>query len=151
MFNLKQHPKIAHLSKTVSQLGLLMLIWWIGALIQKGFNLPISAGVIGLLLLLVALLSGIFKLEWIKQGSDLMLAELVLFFIPCVVGLVKYKHLFLTQGWQLVVSVVIGTLFVLVVTAYTVHLGFKFEARLKQKRKISNTALSSNNKIIHGK
>lgn len=151
MSNFKQHPKIIHLSKTVSQLGLLVLIWWIGALIQKGFNLPISSGVIGLLLLLIALLSGLFKLEWIKQGSDLMLAELVLFFIPCVVGLVKYKHLFLTQGWQLVVSVVIGTLFVLVVTAYAVHLGFKFEARLKQKRNPSDTPASSNNKIIHGK
>ena len=126
-------PKLIYIAKIISQLSLLIFIWWISSLIQQALNLPVSAGVIGLLLVLIALLSGLFKLPWIKTGSDFILGELVLLFIPCVVGIIKYKDLLLTQGWQLVLSVVIGTFCVMVATAYSVYFGFKLEARLKHK------------------
>ena len=126
-------PKLYHLVQVVLQLSLLMVIWWIASVIQHKLNLPVSAGVIGLLLVLLALLSGIFKSQWIKNGSDFILGELVLLFIPCVVGIIKYKDLFLTQGWQLVLAVFIGTICVMVATAYSVYFGFKLEALLKQK------------------
>jgi holin-like protein len=136
MFNLAQYPKTMHFTKTISQLGLLMLIWWMGTIIKAWLHLPISGGVIGLLLLLVALMSGVFKIQWIKQGSDLILAELVLFFIPCVVGLIKYKNLLLTHGVQLIVAVILGTICVMTITAYMVYLGFKLETHLKNKTMI---------------
>jgi len=126
-------PKLIYIAKIISQLSLLIFIWWISSLIQRALNLPVSAGVIGLLLVLIALLSGLFKLQWIKTGSDFILSELVLLFIPCVVGIIKYKDLLLTQGWQLILSVVIGTFCVMVATAYSVYFGFKLEARLKHK------------------
>lgn len=134
MSSLFQRSHIQHVAKTVLQLTLLILIWWLGAWMQSTFHLPISAGVIGLLLLLLALLSGVFKLHWIKQGSDFILAELVLFFVPCIIGLVKYKQLLLAQGTQLILAVVLGTICVMVITAYSVHLGFKLEQYLKQRR-----------------
>ena len=126
--------KIQYVLKVTAQLLFLIGLWWISALIQQYFHLPISAGVIGLILLLIALMSGIMKLMWIKSGADFILAELVLMFIPCVVGLVKYKQLFITQGWQLILAVVLGTLCVMVMTAYSVHFGFKLERKLQQKQ-----------------
>ena len=125
--------KITKLLKVITQLLFLIGLWWISDFIQKLFHLPISAGVIGLILLLFALMSGMMKLVWIKAGADFILAELVLMFIPCVVGLVKYKQLFLTQGWQLILAVVLGTICVMVMTAYSVHFGFKLERKLLQK------------------
>lgn len=116
------------------QLVLLICIWWMSAWLQHYFNLPVSAGVVGLFLLLLGLLSGLFKLEWIKTGSDFILGELVLFFIPCVVGLMNYKNLFMTEGWQLLGAVGLGTLCVMVVTAATVHLCFQGERWLKQHK-----------------
>ncbi|NCI79116.1 CidA/LrgA family protein [Acinetobacter kanungonis] len=126
--------KIQYVLKVTAQLLFLIGLWWISALIQQYFHLPISAGVIGLILLLFALMSGMMKLMWIKSGADFILAELVLMFIPCVVGLVKYKQLFITQGWQLILAVVLGTLCVMVMTAYSVHFGFKLERKLQQKQ-----------------
>ncbi len=117
----------------IIQIGLLLIFWWIGSLLQQTLNLPVSAGVIGLFLVLIGLVSGVFKLQWIKTGSDFMLAELVLFFIPCVVGLINYKSLFIAEGWQLITAIVLGTLCVMVFTAYTVHFCFKLESRLKQR------------------
>lgn len=126
--------KLHYLLKVTAQLLFLIGLWWISALIQQYFHLPISAGVIGLILLLLALMSGMMKLVWIKSGADFILAELVLMFIPCVVGLVKYKQLFIAQGWQLILAVVLGTICVMVMTAYSVHFGFKLERKLQQKQ-----------------
>ncbi|TCB66423.1 CidA/LrgA family protein [Acinetobacter sp. ANC 4178] len=125
--------KMTHSLKVIVQLLFLIGLWGISSFIQQFFRLPLSAGVIGLILLLFALMSGVMKLVWIKLGADFILAELVLMFIPCVVGLVKYKQLFLTQGWQLILAVVIGTICVMVMTAYSVHFGFKLEHKLQQK------------------
>lgn len=119
------------LAKISLQIGLLIMLWWIGSLIQKLFQLPISAGVIGLFLVLLGLLSGTFKLNWIKSGSDFILSELVLFFVPCVVGLMNYKVLFLSEGLQLIMAVVLGTVCVMLATVYTVHLCFKLEQWLQ--------------------
>lgn len=127
--------RFPHIAKIILQISLLLCFWWIGSLLQQWLDLPISAGVIGLFLVLAGLMSGLFKLEWIKTGSDFILGELVLFFIPCVVGLINYKGLFIREGWQLICAVGLGTLCVMVFTAYTVHLCFKFESRLNRHRK----------------
>ncbi|ENV44605.1 CidA/LrgA family protein [Acinetobacter schindleri] len=129
--------KWARIGLIIFQLLLLIAIWEIGALIQQWLDLPISGGLIGLFLVLAALLSGVFKLQWIKAGSSFILGDLVLLFVPCVVGVIKYKNLFLTQGWQLVLAVTLGTILVMVITAYTVFWGFKLEAAWKAKRQVS--------------
>jgi holin-like protein len=130
--------------KVILQIGFLILIWWIGSMIQKQLNLPISAAVVGLFMLLLGLMTGIVKLSWVKSGSDFILGELVLFFIPCFIGLIRYKDLFMTEGWQLIVVVVLGTICVMIFTAYSVHLGFKLEKKLSQRATVKTTQL------VHG-
>ena len=119
--------------KTTAQLALLLLFWAIGYVLQQRLHVPISAGVLGLFLALAALLCGVLKLDWIKGGADFVLGELVLFFVPCVVGLLKYQALFQSQGWQLISTIAIGTVCVMVATAYAVSIGFKWEHALKQR------------------
>lgn len=141
----QNHP-ISSTTKVIFQIGLLILIWWMGSLIQKQFNLPISAAVIGLFMVLIGLMTGIFKLNWIKSGSDFILGELVLFFIPCFIGLMRYKDLFMTEGWQLIVVVVLGTICVMIFTAYSVHLGFKLEKKLNQRTQLKTTQIMNGDK-----
>lgn len=141
----QNHP-ISSTTKVIYQIGLLILIWWMGSLIQKQFNLPISAAVIGLFMALIGLMTGIFKLNWIKSGSDFILGELVLFFIPCFIGLMRYKDLFMTEGWQLIVVVVLGTICVMIFTAYSVHLGFKLEKKLNQRTQLKTTQIMNGDK-----
>lgn len=129
------HFSFKPLLKLIAQILLLAGFWYIGSLLQKGFNLPFSASIIGLFLAFVSLMTGVIKLEWIKTGSDFILGQLVLFFIPCVVGLMKYQSLFLTEGWQLISAVVLGTVAVMLSTAWTVHLCLKCERWFKQRRK----------------
>ena len=70
-----------------------------------------------------------------------MLAELMLLFIPCVVGIINDLDLLLSQGWQLLLSITLGTCAVMVATAYSVCWGFKLEQRLRKNT--NNTAYVS--------
>ena len=127
--------------KTTAQLALLLLFWAIGYGLQQRFHVPISAGVLGLFLALAALLCGVMQVDWIKGGADFVLGELVLFFVPCVVGLLKYQALFKSQGWQLISTIAIGTVCVMVATAYAVSIGFKSQHALKQRLPAHNPAI----------
>ena len=60
--------RLVYSLKLLIQIGLLFVFWGIGDLLQKVLNLPISAAVLGLIITLLALASGVFKLEWIKKG-----------------------------------------------------------------------------------
>lgn len=151
LLHVNQIHHFSKISKILLQVGLLISFWWIGSIIQNQFDLPISAAVIGLFIVLIGLMTGIFKLTWIKTGSDFILSELVLFFIPCFIGLMKYKTLFVTEGWQLILAVVLGTICVMVMTAYSVHLGFKIENKFKQYRsKSAHHHANSTKHFING-
>ena len=130
-----EHPtRFKYISKIIFQISLLLAFWWIGSILQSLFKLPVSGAVIGLFIVLTGLLTGFFKLEWIKSGSDFILGELVLFFIPCFVGLIKYKHLLFFFFWQLIFAVFLVFFCVLVVAVFSVDLGFQFENKIKNNR-----------------
>lgn len=124
-------PQSSFFLKVIFQLGLIFLFLGLGKYVQDILNLPISAAVTGLFILLICLMIGIVKLEWIKVGSDFILGELVLFFIPCLVGLTQYQSLFLDQGWKLFVVIFLGAVCVMIFTAFSVFLGFKLERSIK--------------------
>ena len=112
------------------QLIVLISFWYLGTFIQYLFQLPISGGVIGLVILFLALCSGLFQIDWIQGAGQSMLQHLVLFFIPCVVGLIQYKALFIEYGVQMIITIFLSTLCVMIVTAYSVYWGFKLEQKL---------------------
>ena len=73
---------------------------------------------VGLLLLLFSLLLGIVKLEWIEQGGNWLLAELLLFFIPSAVGIINYDELLSWQGIGSILLIGVSTFIVIGSTAF---------------------------------
>jgi holin-like protein len=117
---------------SIAQVAAFVLVWLGASTLTETFALPISAGALGLLAVLALLLSGAVKVNWLKGGADLILNELVLFFIPCVVAVIKYADLFRAEGVQLVFSVTLGTILVMASTALAVHAGCWLEKQLAQ-------------------
>ena len=68
---------------------------------------------VGLLLLFIALWIGIVKLEWVEQGGNWLLAELLLFFVPSAVGIVNYDEMLSWQGFKSILLVGISTFIVI--------------------------------------
>jgi len=102
----------------IIQILFIYLFLFLGTMVKAIVSLPIPASMIGLLLLLLALKLGIVKLEWIEQGGNWLLAELMLFFVPSAVGIVNYDEMLSWQGFETILLIGISTFIVIGSTAY---------------------------------
>ncbi len=114
--------------KLIRALIIILAIAWLGEILNKTFHIPIPGSVLGMMLMLLFLLSGVIKLPQIQEVSDFLLSHLAILFIPSGVGImvVFYK----LQGvWLILLSLtIVMTLVVMSVTALVVQwLGGKNE------------------------
>lgn len=84
--------------------------------VVRWLHLPVPGSILGVALVFALLQSGIVKLRWVEQGADLLIRELLLFFIPSSVGVMAYAPLMRQDGWKVVAVVAVGTVLVMVVT-----------------------------------
>ena len=75
--------------KYVFQFARIMGFCLAGELLHRFLPLPIPAGIYGLVLLAAALLTGMVKLEQVKQTGDFLSSLFPLLFIPTVAGVME--------------------------------------------------------------
>ncbi len=113
--------------KTLKQLGIILLILWIGNLLQEIFSLSLPGNVIGMIILLVLLLSNILKLDAIEKISTTLLDHLTFLFIPAAVGIITVLHLFIGNIILLLVIFYISFFIIMVTTGLTVQYMINFK------------------------
>ncbi|MBO1198159.1 CidA/LrgA family protein [Staphylococcus simiae] len=79
--------KAQFIIKLILQLGLIIVITYIGTEAQKLLHLPLAGSIVGLFLFYLLLQFKIVKLSWIEEGANFLLKTMVFFFIPSVVGI----------------------------------------------------------------
>lgn len=82
--------------KILLQVALVFGIYWVSQGIEAVLPVAFPASVISLLLLLVLLLTGIVKMDHVREKSDFLLGNLGFFFIPVSVSIINYVDLI----WQ---------------------------------------------------
>lgn len=76
-------------------------------------HLPIPGSILGIIVIFALLKTNVIKLTWIEKGANLLLAELLLFFIPSAVGIMKYIPLLESDGVRILVVVIASTFIVM--------------------------------------
>lgn len=115
------------LKSSVSPIIIILVVWGCAYVLQKLLNLPVASGVLGFFLLLFLLEMKWLKLAPVEQGANLLLGELLLFFIPPVVGVIQYQDLLFASGWKILLVILISTALVMMVSVYSVRLCLKQE------------------------
>lgn len=124
--------------KTAScQIIIILAVWGCAYVLQKLLNLPVASGVLGFFLLLFLLEMKWLKLAHVEHGAELLLAELLLFFIPPVVGVIQYQDLLIASGWKILLVILISTALVMMVSVYSVRLLLK-QPVLNQESKLED-------------
>lgn len=124
--------------KTAScQIIIILAVWSCAYVLQKLLNLPVASGVLGFFLLLFLLEMKWLKLAYVERGAELLLAELLLFFIPPVVGVIQYQDLLIASGWKILLVILISTALVMMVSVYSVRLLLK-QPVLNQEPKLED-------------
>lgn len=118
--------------KILRQMGIIFGILFGSHILQKSLGLPIPSTVIGMIILLICLLSGVIKLEMIEEVSKFSLDYLIFFFIPAGVGIMTSVDMIGDKWLSILIVIVLSTIITMVVTGLTVQaLAKKSKKKLK--------------------
>ncbi len=107
--------------KILRQIILLFLMIFIGEMLNKVFKIPIPGNILGMIILLLALLTGIIKLNQIEEISKFLLDHLSVLFIPAGVGLLSIAGM-LRGSWYIILLIsIVTTILVMSTTGLVVR------------------------------
>ena len=75
--------------KYLTQFLRIAAITLVGELLQRLIPLPVPASVYGLILLFIALCTGVIKLEQVKDAAGFLISILPILFVPTAVGILE--------------------------------------------------------------
>lgn len=111
----------------VFQVLLLIGFWLLGEIVVRMTHLPIPGGIAGMLIVVGLLTSRRLDVTWLRLGSEWLLAEMLLFFIPAVLVVLDHREFLGIVGLKIFVVIVLGTILVMTITAFTVDIWQRIE------------------------
>ena len=114
---------------------IILVLYFIGELISKIFNIPIPGNIIAMILLFVSLCTGIIKVEKVDDISTFFLDHLAFFFIPAGVGLINSFDSIKSSAIQIIIICIITTIIVMAVTVIIVQFTSNMLAKKKEDKK----------------
>ena len=103
------------------ELAILIAIWWLADRAAQLLHLPLPGAVLGLFLLVAAFALKLIHPDRLRQGSNLLLRHLLLFFIPPMLVLRAHADMVGWLGLKLLAIIIIGTVAVLSATGLAVQ------------------------------
>lgn len=98
--------------------AVLLFFQLLGDVIVRAFNWPVPGNVLGMALLLMALMLGLVRLEWVTEAAELVLTHMALLFVPVGVGVMLYFDLLAREWLPIVAATVLSTFVVIAVTGH---------------------------------
>jgi holin-like protein len=108
--------------KYLRQLAIILVICYIGEALNRFFNIPVPGNVIGMVILLMALLSGVIKLEYIEDVTEFLLKHLAFFFVPAGVGILSSMDIIKANFFPMLAVILLSGIVIIVVTGITVQI-----------------------------
>lgn len=92
---------------------------FLGEVFIRLMHLPLSASIIGLLLLFFALQTGVVELKTVQSLAKIMLDYLVLMVVPACISIMQYLDIIQKELWILLLATSLSTFLVLIATGRT--------------------------------
>ena len=105
--------------KYIKQFAVILLISFLGEILNDVLPFPIPASIYGMVLLFVSLLTGMIRLEWVKETGLFLVEVMPIFFIPVCVGLIDSWVSIAPFWFPLTTILCLTTVIVMVVTGKT--------------------------------
>lgn len=107
--------------KLLRQVLIIFSICIVGEILSKILKLPIPGNVMGMIILLICLMTGIIKIQYIDKITDFLLDNLAFFFIPAGVSLLAYLKILKGSLIYIVIISFISTIVILLITGKLVE------------------------------
>lgn len=106
-------PSLTQAARWLLEVLFFVGVWAAADVVVRHLDWPVPSSVVGLLALTTVLLLGWLPTRHIERGARWLLGDMLLFFIPPLMALIRHQELFGWLGFKLAVAVVLGTLFVM--------------------------------------
>lgn len=124
--------------KYFQQILIIILISFLGELLNYTIPLPIPANIYGFILMFILLCSGIVKVDQIKEAGKFLLDIMPMLFIPSAVGIMSNFEI-LSEIWiEIIVITLITTVLVMVVSGRVTQYFLLRKKRAKNDDSIRN-------------
>lgn len=110
--------KATVLAKTAGQVGLLIIISRVSDWAAHALRLPVPGSILGLIVLFALLELRVVKLGWFELGAKWLVAEMLLFFVPATVGIIRYKPLIVHSGLAILATILLSTAIVMAIAGF---------------------------------
>lgn len=117
--------------KYLSQILIILAFTAIGEILSYVIPLPIPAAIYGLVLLLIALCTGLLKTGQVKEASDFLISIMPVLYVPACVRILEY--------WGVISQNITAILTVTVVSTFLVFSVGALVTRFLLKRKEGKT------------
>lgn len=119
--------------KYLKQIAIILLISFLGELLNYVIPLPIPGSIYGLVLMFLGLMTHLIPLDSVKDAGNLFLGLMPMMFIPAGVGLMTsvgiLKPLLLPYG----IVILATTILVMVISGHVTQLVIRLEKKHKRK------------------
>ncbi len=112
--------------KYIKQFILILAISFVGELLKYLLPLPVPASIYGMVLMFLALLTGVIRLEHVRETGKFLIEIMPLMFIPAGVGLMS--------SWSTLKPLLLPVAVITVVTIVTVMVASGHTAQFILKR-----------------
>ncbi len=102
--------------KYITQLLYILLFSALGELLQAVIPLPIPAAIYGIILLLIALLTGLLKEEKISDVASFLISIMPILFVTPAVKILQHWNLISSRLPQIIIIMVVSTFVVFAVS-----------------------------------
>lgn len=106
--------------KILKQLLIIFILCLLGQWIANVLPIIIPGSVVSMVLLLILLMTGIIKIEHIKETTEFLLTNLAFFFAPLTVGIIENFDLIKDSIWSILFICIFTTFITFATTAFTV-------------------------------
>ena len=93
-----------------------MAVCFVGEVLSNLLPFPIPASVYGLMLMLIALKTGIYRLEQVRETGMFFVGILTILFVPAAVGVMEQWEVLKNILWPCIFATIFVTALVIVVT-----------------------------------
>jgi len=98
--------------KYILQFGIILLISFVGELLNRVIPLPIPASIYGMLILFTALCTGVLKLSHVRETGKFLIIIMPLMFIAPAVGLI--------ESWEIMQEFIVAIIVISIVSTIAV-------------------------------
>lgn len=106
------------IAQIIVQVAIIIVISYIGSLLQDLLHIPLAGSIVGMILLYLLLEFKILRINWISEGAEFLLSTMVFFFIPSVVGIMDVFSNITKSYIIFFLLIIVGTSFVALVSGY---------------------------------